>query len=43
MAAGADDYLQKDQIDTSLLKRSIWDARDRRACLDDGGVSREKQ
>ncbi len=42
IAAGADDYLQKDQVDTNLLNRSIWYARDRRACLDDAGVSSGK-
>jgi signal transduction histidine kinase/ActR/RegA family two-component response regulator len=44
IAAGADDYLQKDQVDADLLKRSILYARDRRACLDDaGGSAAEKQ
>ena len=39
IAAGADDYLQKDQVDAGLLTRSLWYARDRRACLDVAGVS----
>lgn len=34
-AAGADDYLQKDQIDASLLVRSIRYARDRHRYLED--------
>ncbi len=43
IAAGADDYLQKDQVDASVLVRSIWYARDRRAYLKNAGWAENKQ